>query len=713
VEEKRPSRLTFQDYALSGVAACLSAYSAGIGVVKPQLALFFVVFIAAGTLCSALLQSSIPRSISTWDGLLYTMFAVLGAIFSSDLNSLLPEEGFPPQLRVAGWLCWMLVFGSFVMWRDSTVLFQAVPGIALFGLVGTWDTFKEAPFLFFGFLLCFATLFARSHARSMVERATESGYVSTDLQPTGDTWLSLRKGPWRWMAGPEWALGSAFAVVLISLIGAPIFQWSLKGVAGFVRLPVPPTPQMQRARGGGGSGSLNYSTADSDVIGNGPHGKVLEKPIFRISFSPFPLMRYRTYAGYTGHGWTPIVGGSHLTNVDGSSQLYQMSVHGAKRYSVLPFALQYIDGHFDSVPIPGDMDVTDFKRPQFFTPREDGTYSPVADAVGQMPLTKPFGTIDGQVRLPILPEKIQVPPDGTLPPVYSNSDEATIIPGRVRQLAQKITAGLTNDFQKAEALRKGIADRCTYDINAPATPPGSDPVEHFLMESKLGYCDVFASSLVLMARSLNLPARYVVGYAPFTDGRRATDGFYTIYQTDYHAWAEIYFQDVGWMPFDATEGAASVPGDGRGSSNDKTSLLNDKWFRVGVGTILGVLLVGTLWIFIPAIARGLRRDTPGRQKIELERIYVDLVGMMEQRTGRPRRPSQTPYEYLQAVKPYLDGSYEPVKIATDSFVATFYGNPDPSPAEVFAVRDVIKEAKNALRSVKRPKDERNEISLSA
>ncbi len=113
----------------------------------------------------------------------FTRLSQLANGFSRvSLNTLVPSTG--PSGHAASCFLALLDGGvriAVCMWRDSTLLFQAVPGIAIFGYVGTWDTYRYAPFMFFGFLLCFATLFARAHARDMMMRARESGYAPTSL----------------------------------------------------------------------------------------------------------------------------------------------------------------------------------------------------------------------------------------------------------------------------------------------------------------------------------------------------------------------------------------------------------------------------------------------------------------------------------------------------------------------------------------------------
>jgi len=122
-------------------------------------------------------------------------------------------------------------------------------------------------------------------------------------------------------------------------------------------------------------------------------------------------------------------------------------------------------------------------------------------------------------------------------------------PQRVRQLAEDLTAELDNPLDKIEALRDHVISLpYNLDINAP--PEGVDGVEYFLFGIRQGYCDYYASSLAVMARSLGIPARYVLGYASgqFDPGSNS----YRVLELNYHSWVEVYFPEYGWMPFEAT-----------------------------------------------------------------------------------------------------------------------------------------------------------------
>ena len=687
------TKLGVVDYVLACIASCLAAYSAGSGLNNSDVSNVFIVMTVAATAIAYVIQRFIPPKLALADGFLYAACGFFAFYYRAQLNGMLPGDGFPETLQLSGWLCWMLILGSAFMWRDSTVLFQAVPGIAIFGYVGTWDTFRSAPFLFFGFLLCFATLFARAHGREMMMRARESGYVATgsdSLTPRGFL-ASLRAGPWRWVAGPEWALLSALFVVAISVVGGPFLQFSLQGVAGAVKLPPPPTVAMrQKFFGPSGGAGAGFVEKSGDPIGNGPHADIIGKPIFTAFMTVPSYLKLHTFATYSPKGWIGL-GVARASSVREQDEL-RFNTQPATEFRAEPFAVHYLSGSYDSVPVPGNViEVTDIPNNRL---RVDGTV-PNDNFVFSSNTT-----VEGTVGIPM---GSRTPVSVDRSPFLARFSDSSRLPvtQKVKALAEKSIIGAKTDFDKAMALRAAISGRCIYDLQAPAVPPGIDPVEYFLFTSKRGYCDLFASAMTVMARSVNLPARYVVGFAPFTDPT-PKQGAYTIYDTDYHAWCEIYFKGVGWTIFDSTDDAAMAPGAGRGAHLESIPWYKQATFKLSFATI-AIVFVGWMSYFafrkVQARLNLFRTSLPALQK-----GYADLVKVVESKTGKPRRPSQTPHEYLVAVKPYLDGSYAAFSEATEAFVSTFYSTADPSPESIDHFQGLVKNAKDALKPIKPPKD---------
>ncbi|MBY0010881.1 DUF4129 domain-containing transglutaminase family protein [Paenibacillus typhae] len=136
-------------------------------------------------------------------------------------------------------------------------------------------------------------------------------------------------------------------------------------------------------------------------------------------------------------------------------------------------------------------------------------------------------------------------------------------PQRVIDLAEEITAGAQTPYEKVALLQQYLQVTFPY-TNQPdlSRKKSRDMVESFLFEIMEGYCDYYSTALVTMARSLDIPARWVKGYAPGEQGQLpdnlmmqgAANNNYTITNADAHSWAEVYFGDYGWVPVEATPG---------------------------------------------------------------------------------------------------------------------------------------------------------------
>ena len=128
------------------------------------------------------------------------------------------------------------------------------------------------------------------------------------------------------------------------------------------------------------------------------------------------------------------------------------------------------------------------------------------------------------------------------------------VPPRVLDLAKQVAGDEPTAYDKVRALEAWMGENTTYTLDIPPLPAGADAVEQFLFVDKQGFCEQIGSSLVVMLRSLGVPARLAVGFAP--GERNPFTGLFEVRARDAHAWAEVWFPGIGWQPFDPT---ASVP----------------------------------------------------------------------------------------------------------------------------------------------------------
>jgi protein-glutamine gamma-glutamyltransferase len=98
------------------------------------------------------------------------------------------------------------------------------------------------------------------------------------------------------------------------------------------------------------------------------------------------------------------------------------------------------------------------------------------------------------------------------------------------------------------------SEQYLYSLQVPPLA-GDNPIDEFIHFTRTGHCELFASAMTLMMRSLGVPARVVKGYR---GGEwNPDDGSYTVLSDMAHLWVELYFIGYGWIPFDP-----SPPADG-------------------------------------------------------------------------------------------------------------------------------------------------------
>jgi len=149
--------------------------------------------------------------------------------------------------------------------------------------------------------------------------------------------------------------------------------------------------------------------------------------------------------------------------------------------------------------------------------------------------------------------------------------ELPLIDPRIRKLAEEITAGSQNEYDKAANIERYLITRYAYTLDLTG-PRADDPLANFLFVRRAGHCEYFASALTVMLRAIGIPARYVTGFLPGEFNDLAGD--YIVRQSDAHTWVEVYFPSYGWITFDPTP-----PGNGKqGGLFDRFTLYWD-WFQ--------------------------------------------------------------------------------------------------------------------------------------
>ncbi|MGJ5750900.1 uncharacterized protein DUF4129 [Streptomyces puniciscabiei] len=130
------------------------------------------------------------------------------------------------------------------------------------------------------------------------------------------------------------------------------------------------------------------------------------------------------------------------------------------------------------------------------------------------------------------------------------------VPKVVARTAKEITAGARSHYEEAVKLQDyfAVTGGFQYDTQV-EVGRGPDAIANFL-KKKQGFCVHFSFAMAAMARTLGIPARVAVGFAP---GTPQADGTVAVNQKDAHAWPELYFEGVGWTRFEPTPTRGTVP----------------------------------------------------------------------------------------------------------------------------------------------------------
>ena len=101
-------------------------------------------------------------------------------------------------------------------------------------------------------------------------------------------------------------------------------------------------------------------------------------------------------------------------------------------------------------------------------------------------------------------------------------------------------------------IRTVLQKTVTFDRAPAPAPEGVDPIRDLLTGSRRGNAALYASVAVQALRSRGIPARYVEGY--YLSAADSASGAVTLSSQNAHAWAEVYFDGIGWLPVDVTPG---------------------------------------------------------------------------------------------------------------------------------------------------------------
>lgn len=410
-------------------------------------------------------------------------------------------------------------------------------------------------------------------------------------------------------------------------------------LAAFASSLLPPPA----GEGGGGLGDArpaslprpaapSFEVADAFDVTAG-HGAPNDDVVFLVAAQKADVWRATTYDRWDGELWSrsrdvvteldeefvePGIGDVEVELGPGSGDSAQSVIVLARSTRVLVAAARPAYASADVVLRQG-ADATLYPAPPL--PRGD-EYTVLSDG--------------SQAQASVL-RAIGDPPVGAVPTdVAEDYLQLPQVSPRVRAVAGEVSAGASTTYGKVRAVERWIDDRTTVTRDAQPIPPGSDPLEVFLLEERSGPPERAATGMAVMLRALGIPARIAIGFLPGT--RTGPDRQFLVRSRDAHAWVEVWFPTVGWQRFDPT---------GKAPDAHAAESLWDRLLRfvsrLWPLVVLVALVVGG-W-FAWGIARWWRRRTALPWAT---RFFARLERAGAAR-GRPRRAQETPVEYANAL----------------------------------------------------------------
>lgn len=294
------------------------------------------------------------------------------------------------------------------------------------------------------------------------------------------------------------------------------------------------------------------------------------------------------------------------------------------------------------------------------------------------------------------------------------------LPQRVRDLAISITASSDNRYDKVKSIEQYLAGSFPYNLDVRTTPRNRDFVDYFIFDLKQGYCTYYASALTVLARSAGIPARYVEGYILPPKPLENDSTTYLVSNMQAHAWAEVYFEGYGWLPFEPTSPfrssfysdssiQASISGEyssayedymdiirrySQGSAYGNSNILTDAEEENSSPLITILIAAGAvILMFLLVLAVNLLKsklkmyrilNLPPRDCIlKLYDYFIKILSMQ----GLGLQGGETPFQYSKRIDGFMFFSPVKFKVITDIFVKCRYSLNDASEKEKQLISD--------------------------
>jgi transglutaminase-like putative cysteine protease len=521
------------------------------------------------------------------------------------------------------------------------------------------------------FTLCALVLMVRLHIVTLQER-----WERRNIQPTGEMdWRVLR-------GGLTWTTVLVIMALVTPRVGAAEALDTAFNVfeAPYQRVET----EWQRFFAGVSGPSRLRGVTFSDAIRLGQSPNLGESVVMVVDAPQGRFWRAIAYDFYTGQGW-------RTTEVDRVDKVTAEKLQLRERFDATFDVQEPYGNRLFAANEPVRANV-----PAQFLTGDDRSFSSGMRALEQRSAAERY-TISSVVSIADKGSLRRAPATYTEPVKRAYLQTPSTLPQRVRDLARKVVEGRDDPYDKAEAIESFLRTNYRYAPVVRPPPPGRDPVDWFLFDLKEDFCEYFASSMVMMLREVGVPARLVEG---FTSGNfDPTVGRYVVKQVNAHAWVEVWFPTYGWIEFEPTPSEtpflrAEEPLDPSGlesgntaqpdDERDPSARLLDRDLELGEGlggdgstltsslpvdptpavAVLGILLLALLafvlrfeWRF-----RGLSAVEASWGKARLLAAYI----------GHPSRPSETTYEFADALGRAVPDVQVPIRTIAEARVRERY-----------------------------------------
>jgi len=278
---------------------------------------------------------------------------------------------------------------------------------------------------------------------------------------------------------------------------------------------------------------------------------------------------------------------------------------------------------------------------------------------------------------------------------------------QIKQIATEILGkrkvkGDAGDFEKVHQLELELNSNYRYTLKPKRPPQGVDPIVDFLVRQKMGYCNYFSGSMVMLCRSLGIPARFVVGFATGdVDEREINPDIvrYRVNASHAHSWVEVYLKGYGWYTVDPTAGSRLAPTalgtawDSITGFFDKTKDWMSSWVaayhksrKVRITSISVLALLLALAIVLIVALREKPPEFPRRAMTSEEArksvlaCYRRMHRWLE-RWGIHKQDGCTASEFERLFHQLNPAMGEPVSDITDRYIRQHYGGVNPTDAD--------------------------------